>query len=84
VIGQLYVQQYFQLAAKQKMLALVENLRRPIRFASNSCPGCRRTRNGKPSKAGRIPHQDRLSGPVARYSDLLVRAGDAFGNFSPG
>ncbi len=80
-IGQLYVQQYFPPAAKQKVLALVENLRAAYsaRIEQLSWMSADTKRVALEKLAAFRP---KIGYPDQRrdYSALQVQAGDAFGN----
>ena len=80
-IGQLYVQRYFPPAAKQKMLALVENIRAAYAARDPTFDldvGGHQDRGAGEARAFRpkIGYPDQWRD----YSALEVRAGDAFGN----
>ena len=80
-LGQLYVQQYFPPSAKQKMLALVENMRAAYSIRIQQLPWMSAdTKRVALEKLAafrtKIGYPDRWRD----YSALQVRAGDAFGN----
>jgi putative endopeptidase len=80
-IGQLYVQQYFPPAAKQKMLALVENLRAAYSIRIEQLPWMSaETKRVALEKLAAFRTKIGYPDQWRDYSALQVRAGDAFGN----
>jgi putative endopeptidase len=80
-IGQLYVQQYFPPAARQKMLALVENLRAAYSLRIEQLPWMSAdTKRVALEKLAAFRTKIGYPDQWRDYSALLVRAGDAFGN----
>jgi putative endopeptidase len=81
VIGQLYVQQYFPPAAKQKMLALVENMRAAYSIRIQQLPWMSAdTKRVALEKLAAFRTKIGYPDQWRDYSALQVRAGDAFGN----
>jgi len=80
-IGQLYVQQYFPPAAKQKMLTLVENLRAAYAGRIEQLPWMSaQTKRVALEKLAAFRTKIGYPDQWRDYSALQVRAGDAFGN----
>jgi putative endopeptidase len=81
VIGQLYVQQYFPPQAKQKVLALVENLRAAYATRIQQLPWMSAdTKKVALEKLAAFRPKIGYPDKWRDYSALQVRAADAFGN----
>lgn len=81
VTGQLYVQQYFPPQAKQKVLALVENLRAAYSTRIQQLPWMSAdTKKVALEKLAAFRPKIGYPDKWRDYSALQVRAGDAFGN----
>ncbi len=81
VVGQLYVQQYFPPAAKQKMLALVENMRAAYSIRIQQLPWMTSaTKKVALEKLAAFRPKIGYPDKWRDYSALQVRSGDAFGN----
>jgi putative endopeptidase len=81
VIGQLYVQQYFPPEAKQKVLALVENLRTAYATRIQQLPWMTAdTKKVALEKLAAFRPKIGYPDKWRDYSALQVRAADAFGN----
>jgi putative endopeptidase len=81
VTGQLYVQQYFPPQAKQKVLALVENLRTAYAIRIQQLPWMSAdTKKVALEKLAAFRPKIGYPDKWRDYSALQVRAGDAFGN----
>jgi putative endopeptidase len=81
VTGQLYVQQYFPPEAKQKVLALVENLRTAYSTRIQQLPWMSAdTKKVALEKLAAFRPKIGYPDKWRDYSALQVRAGDAFGN----
>jgi putative endopeptidase len=80
-IGKLYVQQYFPPVARQKMLALVENLRAAYSIRIQQLPWMSAdTKRVALEKLAAFRPKIGYPDQWRDYSALQVRAGDAFGN----
>jgi putative endopeptidase len=80
-VGQMYVQRYFPPESKQKMLALVENLRRAYAERMRSLPWMtEETKKVAEQKLATFRPKIGYTDKWRDYSALEIRSGDAFGN----
>ncbi len=81
VVGQLYVKRHFPPDAKEKMVDLVENLRKAYAQRIRGLPWMsEETKKVALEKLGTFNPKIGYPNKWKDYSDLEVRAGDAFGN----
>jgi putative endopeptidase len=80
-VGQMYVQRYFPPESKQKVLALVENLRRAYAERMRSLPWMsEETKKIAEQKLATFRPKIGYTDKWRDYSALEIRGGDAFGN----